>query len=90
MRRTALALTLVCLALLGAGCEESQCEAPTLAICKACNERAIAAAAKKSASEPAGNVAGQPPTPGAFDLDSCIERTRQACEQRRSPPNCPF
>ncbi len=87
MRRTLLAL--VSLALLGAGCADSKCEAPTLAICKACNERAIAAAAKKPASEPAASAAGRP-TPGAFDLDSCIERTRQACEQHRSPPNCPF
>lgn len=88
MRRIVLALA--ALAILGSGCEASRCETASVTLCKACNQRALAAAAKMPANEPAPDAAGQPPTPGAFDLESCVARTRLACEQHRSPPNCPF
>ncbi len=88
MRRTVLALA--SLALFSIGCEASRCETASVTLCKACNERVIAAAAKKAPSEPAAESAGQPATPGAFDVTSCVERTRQACEAHRSPPSCPF
>lgn len=78
------------LAILVMGCEASRCETASVTLCKACNARAIAAAAKAPKADAAADAAGQPPTPGAFDVDSCVERTRQACEAHRSPPNCPF
>jgi hypothetical protein len=81
---------LFALALVAMGCEASRCETASVTLCKACSARAVAAAEKSAKVAPAADADGQPPTPGAFDLDSCVERTRQACEAHRSPPNCPF
>lgn len=84
-------LALALLAIVAGGCQ-SHCEKASVTLCNACEQRRLATLGSGAAATPAdvGADPGRPPTPGAFDVASCVERTRLACEQHRSPPNCPY